>query len=137
MRVLVLGVALIFPGCMAEEKPAPEKQVAACGQTLAAAPAGACGDTPSGSCCSGGGTEKSAAGSGCGHQGNQAAPAGAALVPAELAKVGDRTTCPVSGGKFVVRTETVFVSHAGKSYPTCCPGCAARFNQDPKKFLDS
>jgi YHS domain-containing protein len=31
----------------------------------------------------------------------------------------------------------MFVSHAGKNYPVCCPGCAARFQQNPQQFLDS
>ncbi len=141
MRALLLSLVLIFPGCLAEEKPQPEKQRAAAAapaiaaKTVAAAPAGACGDKAGGSCCGGGGTEKSA-GAGCGCQGNAAASA-APLVPAHAAKVGDRTTCVVSGGKFVVRPETMFVSHAGKNYPVCCPGCAARFQQNPQQFLDS
>jgi YHS domain-containing protein len=141
MRVLVLALALVFPACMAEEKPEPEQQragAAASGvkaNSVAVAPASACGDKAAGSCCGGGGADK-AAGASCGCQGNQAAHAGA-LVPAHEAKVGDRTTCVVSGGKFVVRTDTMFVSHAGKNYPVCCPGCAARFRQNPQQFLES
>ncbi|HMR05752.1 MAG TPA: hypothetical protein PKA88_08235, partial [Polyangiaceae bacterium] len=61
----------------------------------------------------------------------------APLVPAHAAKVGDRTTFVVSGVKFLGRPETMFVSHAGKNYPVCCPGCAARFQQNPQQFLDS
>ena len=143
MRVLALSIALLLPGCMTEERPQPERQQAAKANPATATKAvakagGTCGDEAEGSCCGGGskGVE-GAKGTSCGCQGKQAAKPGQTLTPSVQAKVGDRTTCVVSGGKFVVRPNTVFVSHEGKTYPVCCPGCAVRFNQNPKRFLET
>ncbi len=138
MRVFALSFALLLPGCMTEERPQPEGQKAAKTNSATATKTvaqkgGVCGDEATGSCCGGG--NKVAKGESCGCQGKQAAKAGKTLVPSHQAKLGDRTTCVVSGGKFVVRPNTVFVNHEGKKYPVCCPGCAARFNQNPKRFL--
>jgi hypothetical protein len=38
--------------------------------------------------------------------------------------------CIISGG-----LGTMSVSYKGKSYPVCCSGCAAAFNDDPEKWL--
>ncbi|MEZ4226584.1 MAG: hypothetical protein R3B13_36895 [Polyangiaceae bacterium] len=141
MRAPLLLLVLMFPACMREESPEPESRVVAASKstqsTKASPAAGVCGDTVES--CAGGSAHAAAAaapaGCSCGAHDNKAATA--ALTPPQQAKVGDRTTCVVSGGKFVVRPETVFVSHEGKSYPMCCPGCAVRFGRDPKQFLDS
>ena len=101
-----------------------------CADEPVAASATSCGDT-----CEG----ETACKGGCGSCGCSATTAkcNAELVPAEQAKVGDRTRCPVSGGVFVVRPDTVRVDVGGHSYPVCCPGCAARLQAHPEKYLDS
>jgi xanthine dehydrogenase accessory factor len=58
-----------------------------------------------------------------------------ALVAPGQAKIGDRTTCPQSGGEFVVSESSKSVEHGGKTYYFCCPGCAERFRADPEQAL--
>lgn len=51
------------------------------------------------------------------------------------ARVGDRTTCPVSGEEFVVTELSPKVEHEGKTYYFCCEGCDKKFEADPQKYL--
>ena len=64
------------------------------------------------------------------------APAAAADIkkPGD-AKVGDKTTCPVSGEEFVVTADSPKADHNGKTYYFCCPGCDKKFKADPAKFM--
>jgi YHS domain-containing protein len=67
--------------------------------------------------------------------------AATAVVPAGMkapgtATVGDKTICPVSGEDFVVTADSPKVEIDGKTYYTCCPGCAKKLKADPKKYLD-
>lgn len=50
------------------------------------------------------------------------------------AQVGDKTTCPVSGEEFVVAADSPRAELDGKTYYFCCPGCAKKFQADPKKY---
>lgn len=61
-------------------------------------------------------------------------PAGAKM-PGE-AKVGDKTICPVSHEEFTVTAESPKVELNGKTYYTCCPGCAKKLQAEPQKYLD-
>lgn len=61
-------------------------------------------------------------------------PAGAKAPGA--AQVGDKSVCLVSGEDFTVTASSPKVEHEGKTYYFCCPGCAKKFQADPKKFLD-
>jgi len=51
------------------------------------------------------------------------------------ARVGDKTTCPVSGEEIVVTAESPRVELDGKTYYFCCPHCAEKFRADPAGFL--
>lgn len=51
------------------------------------------------------------------------------------AKVGEKTTCPVSGEEFVVTADSPKADHNGKTYYFCCPGCDKKFKADPAKFM--
>ncbi len=62
-----------------------------------------------------------------------AAPATPAKAPGD-AKIGDRTTCPVSGEPFVVTETSPHAEYAGKTYYFCCPHCAEKFKAEPAKF---
>jgi Cu+-exporting ATPase len=65
----------------------------------------------------------------------QAKPAAAGGVKAPGdAKVGDTTTCPVSGEEFVVEANSPKAEHDGKTYYLCCGGCKKKFEADPTKF---
>lgn len=71
---------------------------------------------------------------------HHAAPAGDAkgpLVAPGKAKVGDKTTCPISGEEFVVEANSPHAEHDGKTYYFCCPGCRKKFESDPAKFTKS
>lgn len=57
------------------------------------------------------------------------------LVPPGEARVGDRTTCPVSGEEFVVSESSPSVEHEGRTYYFCCPGCAEQFQANPDQYL--
>jgi YHS domain-containing protein len=65
---------------------------------------------------------------------NAPAASAAKKAPGE-AKVGDTTTCPVSGEEFVVTAESPHIEYEGKTYYTCCSGCAKKLKEDPKKYL--
>lgn len=69
------------------------------------------------------------------HHASGAAPAAGPLKAPGEAQVGDRTTCPVSGEEFVVEATSPKVEIEGKTYFTCCPGCAKKLQADPAKFL--
>ncbi len=71
---------------------------------------------------------------------HHAAPAGDAkgpLVAPGNAKVGDKTTCPISGEEFVVDANSPHTEHEGKTYYFCCPGCKKKFESDPAKYTKS
>ena len=57
------------------------------------------------------------------------------VVPFGEAKVGDKTTCPVSGETFVVDADSPKAEYEGKTYYFCCGGCAGDFKADPASFL--
>jgi Cu+-exporting ATPase len=84
----------------------------------------------------------------CGNHAPAASPANSAAAPSTSApaaagdvkkpgeaKVGDKTTCPVSGEEFVVTANSPTAEYDGKTYYFCCPGCDAKFKADPKKYL--
>ncbi len=56
------------------------------------------------------------------------------LVEPGLAKVGDRTRCPVSGDEFVVAADSPKAEYGGKTYYFCCASCAPDFTADPAKY---
>ena len=62
------------------------------------------------------------------------APAAAGVKAPGTAQVGDKTTCPVSGEEFVVAADSPRAEIDGKTYYFCCPGCAKKFQADPKKY---
>jgi YHS domain-containing protein len=59
------------------------------------------------------------------------------LVAPGEAGIGDRSTCPVSGGEFVVTESSPSVEHEGRTYYFCCPGCAGRFEANPEQYLEA
>lgn len=68
------------------------------------------------------------------------APAPAAstapLVAPGEAKVGDRTTCIVSGHEFVVTADSPHAERNGKTYYFCCPDCPKAFEANPDKYVN-
>jgi YHS domain-containing protein len=59
----------------------------------------------------------------------------AALLPPGEARVGDRTTCLVSGEQFIVSATSPKTEVGGRTYYFCCADCAKRFEAEPAKFL--
>jgi YHS domain-containing protein len=59
----------------------------------------------------------------------------AAVRPPGEARIGDRTTCPVSGEQFIVSATSAKTEYGGRTYYFCCADCAKRFEADPAKFL--
>lgn len=57
------------------------------------------------------------------------------LVHQPGAKVGDRTMCPVMGGDFEVTADSPSTEHEGQKVYFCCPGCDAKFAEDPQGKL--
>jgi YHS domain-containing protein len=51
---------------------------------------------------------------------------------APVASAKSQETCPVSGGKI---DKAAFVDHEGQRVYFCCPGCIAKFQADPAKYL--
>lgn len=51
------------------------------------------------------------------------------------AKVGDKSTCTVSGEEFVVAADSPSAEYEGKTYYFCCPPCVGKFKADPKKYV--
>ncbi len=43
-----------------------------------------------------------------------------------------QTTCPIMGKKI---DKDTYIDHAGKRVYFCCPGCEAKFEKDPEKYL--
>ncbi len=58
-----------------------------------------------------------------------------AIRPPGEARIGDHTTCPVSGEEFVVSATSPKAEHEGKTYYFCCADCAKKFEEEPAKFL--
>jgi Cu+-exporting ATPase len=58
-----------------------------------------------------------------------------ALRPPGEARIGDRTTCPVSGEQFIVSATSPKAEIGGRTYYFCCADCAKRFQAEPAKFL--
>lgn len=56
-----------------------------------------------------------------------------AAAPAQPANA--EVTCLISGEKFTPGPDTPSVTHEGKTYQFCCPGCAKKFQADPAKYL--
>lgn len=74
----------------------------------------------------------------CGHDHHHPATAASAagIKAPGTATVGDKTVCPVSGEDFVVTADSPKIEIDGKTYYTCCSGCAKKLQADPKKYLD-
>lgn len=66
---------------------------------------------------------------------HEAANSNAPVLKPGEAKLGDRTTCPVSGETFTIDADSPKVELAGKTYYFCCNDCVADFNKDPQKYL--
>lgn len=73
----------------------------------------------------------SSSGEGPAHHGAKAT--GPVVKPGE-AKLGDTTTCPVSGETFVVAADSPHVDYNGKTYFFCCNDCVGDFQKDPAKY---
>ncbi|MBZ0116332.1 MAG: YHS domain-containing protein [Sandaracinaceae bacterium] len=57
------------------------------------------------------------------------------LVPPGDARVGDRTTCLVTGEEFLVGEGSPHVEHEGRTYFFCCDPCIEQFQADPERYL--
>ena len=76
----------------------------------------------------------------CGGAAPSAASRGAAAAEVALkapgdARVGDRTTCPVSGEEFIVSATSPRTELEGKTYYFCCAECVQKFEAQPSKYL--
>ena len=73
------------------------------------------------------------------HAKDAPAKAAEAKAPAKVfsspQKEGAKATCPVMGDEFVIAKDTVHVEYKGKHVYFCCPGCKAKFEKDPEKYL--
>ena len=54
---------------------------------------------------------------------------------ASAQKEGSKATCPVMGEAFVIDKATRHSVYKGKHVYFCCPGCKAKFDKDPEKYL--
>jgi YHS domain-containing protein len=63
-------------------------------------------------------------------------PPGPVVKPGE-AKLGDTSTCPVSGETFVVAADSPSVQYGGKTYYFCCEDCIDDFQKDPARYVGS
>lgn len=64
------------------------------------------------------------------------APAAAQrLVPPGEARVGDRTTCPISNEEFVVTADSPHTEYEGRTYYFCCAPCVERFRAAPQQYI--
>jgi len=50
-------------------------------------------------------------------------------------KEGTKASCPVTGEEFTIAKNTVHAEYKGKHVYFCCPGCKAKFDKDPAKYL--
>ena len=57
------------------------------------------------------------------------------LVKNGEAKVGDATTCPVSGDTFTVAADSPSLVYQGKTYYFCCTDCVGDFKKAPEHYL--
>ncbi len=64
------------------------------------------------------------------------AAAGAARSFDKQPAKGAKAVCPVSGEDFVVRDDTKFTTHKGRTYAFCCPKCQPAFEKNPDKYAD-
>lgn len=69
------------------------------------------------------------------HHDAHGAASNAPLVKPGEAKLGDRTTCPVSGETFTVASDSPKVELDGKTYFFCCNDCVGDFQKEPQKYL--
>jgi YHS domain-containing protein len=53
------------------------------------------------------------------------------------AKIGDLTTCPVTGVVFRVTDNSSKTTYNGANYYFCCSSCKSIFTSEPDKFLPS
>lgn len=53
------------------------------------------------------------------------------------AKIGDLTTCPVTGVVFRVSDNSPQIKYQGENYYFCCSSCKSIFTSEPDKFLPS
>lgn len=49
-------------------------------------------------------------------------------------ETGKEASCPVTGEKVTVSTETVSALYKGATYYFCCPGCDQAFMANPEKY---
>ena len=49
--------------------------------------------------------------------------------------IGNEATCPVSGKKVTVASDTAFSVYKDQTYFFCCPGCKPKFDKEPETFL--
>jgi YHS domain-containing protein len=52
-----------------------------------------------------------------------------------VAKIGDRTRCPVSGDVFTVTADSPHAEYQGKTYYFCCADCPNAFKKEPQKYV--
>lgn len=109
----------------------------ACGGA-AAASGGTAANGGGGPGCSCEHDEAAEAAGGCGgacehHEGAEHAEGGPTVAPGE-AHVGDATTCPVSGERFVVNEQSPHAEYEGRTYYFCCPHCIERFQANPGQY---
>jgi YHS domain-containing protein len=69
-----------------------------------------------------------------GEHAEAATPPSGTVVPPGDAHVGDTSTCPVSGERFVITDQSPHTDYEGKTYYFCCPGCIERFSASPAQY---
>ena len=52
-------------------------------------------------------------------------------------KIGEVTTCAVSGDVFTITEETPKAEYEGGTYYFCCQGCAKSFRENPEEFTQA
>ena len=57
------------------------------------------------------------------------------LVKPGEARLGDATTCPVSGDTFIVAEDSPHLEYQGKTYYFCCNDCVGDFKKAPRHYL--
>jgi YHS domain-containing protein len=66
------------------------------------------------------------------HKGHEGSGAKKAEGASEATNLKPQERCPVMGNPI---NKDVYVDHDGKRVYFCCPGCDAKFKQDPQKWL--